>query len=98
MIFAAASKSLALRSFIFTSAISRSCERLMFPALALPVSAEPFWIRAAFFSRNEAGGVLVVQEKERSAQTVITVGIGAPFASSCVAALKALQNSMMLTP
>src|SRR6187401_2978647 len=28
----------------------------------------------------------------------MTVGIGAPFSSSCVAALKALQNSMMLTP
>src|SRR4029079_6136983 len=28
----------------------------------------------------------------------MTVGIGAPFSSSCVAALNALQNSMMLTP
>src|SRR5437868_4778422 len=28
----------------------------------------------------------------------MTVGIGAPFSSSCVAALNDLQNSMMLTP
>src|SRR3954462_4581790 len=28
----------------------------------------------------------------------MTVGIGAPFSSSCVAALNALQNSMMLSP
>ena len=31
------------------------------------VSAEPFWIFAAFFNRNEAGGVLVVKLNERSA-------------------------------
>jgi hypothetical protein len=29
---------------------------------------------------------------------VITVGIGIPFSCSCVEALNALQNSMMLTP
>src|SRR6476659_2656097 len=98
MIFDAASRSFALRSFILTSAISRSCERLMLPAADLPVSEEPFWIFAAFFRRKDAGGVLVVKENDRSAYTVITVGIGAPFSSSCVAALKALQNSMMLTP
>ena len=28
----------------------------------------------------------------------MTVGIGVPFSISCVAALKALQNSMMLRP
>jgi hypothetical protein len=29
---------------------------------------------------------------------VMTVGIGAPFSSSCVDALNALQNSMMFKP
>ena len=67
MIFAAASRSLAFRSFIFTSAISRSCERRIVPALTLPVSAEPDLIFAAFLRRNDAGGVLVAKEKLRSA-------------------------------
>ena len=67
MIFVAASKSLALRSFIFTSAMSRSCERRIVPAGVLPVSLEPYWIRAAFFRRKLAVGVLVTNEKERSA-------------------------------
>ena len=67
MIFDAASRSLAFKSFILTSAISRSCERRMVPALTLPVSAEPDLIRAAFFRRKDAGGVLVVKEKLRSA-------------------------------
>jgi hypothetical protein len=39
----------------------------MLPALDLPVSEEPFWIRAAFLRRKDAGGVLVVNEKLRSA-------------------------------
>ena len=56
-----------MRSFIFTSAISRSCERRIVPALDLPVSDEPFWIFAAFVKRNDAGGVVVVTEKLRSA-------------------------------
>src|SRR5439155_17987753 len=98
MILVAASRSLALKSFILSSAMPRSCERLIVPALALPVSLEPFWIRVAFLRRKEAVGVLVTKENERAAKTVITVGIGAPRSSSCVAALNALQNSMMLTP
>src|SRR3954453_15355513 len=98
MIFDAASRSFALRSFILTSAISRSCERLIVPALVLFGSAEPDLIFAAFFRRKEAGGVLGVKGKLRGAETVRTVGIGAPFSSSCVEALNALQNSMMLTP
>ena len=53
---------------------------------------------AAFFRRKVAGGVLVSKAKLRSAKTVMTVGMGMPFSSSLVAALNALQNSMMLTP
>ena len=98
MIFVAASMSLALRSFILASAISATCDRLIVPAEILPGSLEPDFSLAAFFSRKLAGGVLVANEKLRSANTVITVGIGMPFSSSCVAALNALQNSMMLTP
>src|SRR5688500_18631860 len=98
MILVAASMSLALRSFILTSAISDNCERLMVPALTLPGSLEPDFSFAAFFRRKLAGGVFVANAKLRSAKTVMTVGIGAAFSSSCVAALNALQNSMMLTP
>jgi hypothetical protein len=52
---------------------------------------------AAFFSRFEAGGVFVMKVNERSEKTVITTGMISP-ASLAVLALKALQNSMMLTP
>jgi hypothetical protein len=39
----------------------------MVPAEALPGSLEPFWSRAAFFRRKDAGGLLVMNEKLRSA-------------------------------
>ena len=45
-----------------------------------------------------AGGDLVTKVKLRSANTVITVGIGMPCSRFWVTALKALQNSMMLSP
>ncbi len=51
MILAAASMSLALRSFIFASAISRSWARVTRPAVILPGSLEPDVIRAAFFRK-----------------------------------------------
>ena len=46
---------------------------------------------------KEAGGVLVINVKERSAYTVITTGIIFPCIS-WVFALKALQNSIIFTP
>ena len=67
MILVAASMSLALRSSILASAISASCERRMVPALTLPGSFEPDFSLAAFLIRKLAGGVLVVNEKLRSA-------------------------------
>ena len=67
MIFVAASIELAFRSFIFASAISASCERRMVPPETLPGSFEPDLILAAFFRKCDAGGVLVVKEKLRSA-------------------------------
>src|SRR3546814_7041445 len=51
-----------------------------------------------FFSRIVAGGVLVMKVKVRSEYAVITHGIGRPGSSFCVAALNALQNSMMFRP
>ena len=51
MIFVAASKSLAFRSFILACATSATCERLIVPALVLPGSLEPDFKLAAFLSR-----------------------------------------------
>src|SRR5690606_27856102 len=94
----AASMSLALRSFIFCSAISRICAMVMRPLVCFPGLAPPLSSFAARLRKNEAGGDLVVKVKLRSAKTVITVGIGIPGSMPWVAALNALQNSMMLTP
>src|SRR5690606_1850826 len=47
----AASTSLAFRSFIFASAISRTWARPIVPALALPGSLEPDFRLAAFFRK-----------------------------------------------
>ena len=65
--FVAASISFALRSFILTCAISASCERLIVPAEILPGSFDPDLRPAAFLIRKVAGGVLVTNEKLRSA-------------------------------
>jgi len=47
--------------------ISRICARVTFPTFSFPGSLDPFSIPAAFLSRTEAGGVLVIKVKERSA-------------------------------
>ena len=44
------------------------------------------------------GGVLVMNEKVRSAKAVITTGTGIPGSMFCVWALKSLQNCMMFSP
>src|SRR5690606_32190046 len=59
---------------------------------------EPDCTPDAFLRRIVAGGVLVMKVKVRSEYAVITVGIGRPGSSFCVAALNALQNSMMFRP
>ncbi len=66
MIFIAASTSLALRSGILVSAISRSWSLVSLPALVLCGSPEPFGTPAAFLISSEAGGVLVTKVNERS--------------------------------
>src|SRR5205814_916858 len=53
--------------------------------------------RIASLIRTAAGGVFVMDVNERSSKTVISTGVIRPF-SCAVCALKALQNSMMLTP
>ena len=61
IILIAASMVAALRSGIFSSAISRTCCFVTFPTFTLLGSAEPFSTFAAFASRTEAGGVLVTK-------------------------------------
>ena len=67
MILVAASMSLAFRSFILVWAISVSLLRAILPATTLPGSFEPAYRPAAFLMRNDAGGVLISNENERSA-------------------------------
>ena len=59
---------------------------------------EPDSSLAAFFRKYDAGGVFISKVKDLSENTVIVTGIGMTFSWSCVLALNALQNSMMLRP
>ena len=61
MMRAAASTSLALRSFILPSAISRSCVRVIVPADSRPGLVEPDFRPSASFMKWVAGGVLVMK-------------------------------------
>src|SRR5680860_298954 len=97
MILVAWSRSFALRSGIFFSAISRAWSRVIVATLSRFGSPEPLEIPAACLIRIAAGGVLVMKVNERSSKTVISTGMIVPL-SPWVCALKALQNSMMLTP
>src|SRR5215468_4314495 len=93
----AASMLVVLRSGSLSSAISRTCFIETLPTLFLLGSPEPFSILAAFLSRIEAGGVLVMKVKLRSAYAVISTGmIRSP--SLAVRALNSLQNCMMFKP
>src|SRR5437773_1176178 len=97
MIFAAWSMSRAFRSGIFVSAIRFTCSRESRPTLVRFGAPEPLSSRSASLIRTAAGGVFVMNVKERSSKTVISTGVMRPFWSA-VCALNALQNSMMLTP
>ena len=59
MICIAASTSLAFRSFILVSAICRTWASVTEPAFALPGVFDAEAMPAAFFRRNDAGGVLI---------------------------------------
>ncbi len=97
MIFDAASMSLALRSTIFCSAIWRTCSWVSLPTLVVCGTPEPLGTPAAFLISSAAGGVFRTNVNERSSYTVISTGMTLPRCDS-VAALYALQNSMMFTP
>ena len=56
-----------LRSFIFFSAISRTCALVTLPALSRPGAFEPDWILAACLRKNDIGGVFISKVNERSA-------------------------------
>src|SRR6478752_272259 len=95
--FLAASRSLALRSGILVSAMVA-----IWAAVTLPASSRPgFWLPlttlAASRSSTAAGGVLVMNVKDRSSNTVISTGMIVPFCAS-VWALYILQKSMIATP
>src|SRR5205814_8593861 len=86
-----------LRSGSLSSAISRTCFLLTLPTLFLFGSPDPLSTFAAFLSRIDAGGVLVMNVKLRSAYAVINTGmIRSP--SLAVRALNSLQNCMMFRP
>jgi hypothetical protein len=67
IIFMAASTLLQLRSFIFFSAISRTCVLVTAPTLSRPGAFEPDCRPAAFLRKWETGGVFISKVKERSA-------------------------------
>src|SRR5207244_4738916 len=66
MIFIAALTSLAFRSGIFCSAISRTFERLIVPTLVRLGSPDPLSSPAFCLMRTAAGGVFVMNLNERS--------------------------------
>lgn len=53
---------------------------------------------AAFLTKYEVGGVLVMKVNDLSGCTVISVGVGTPGSTCAVLALNSLQKSMDLTP
>src|SRR5215210_5430613 len=98
MVLIADSRLVVFKSGIFNLAISSTLAREMVPTLTLFGVPDPFGTPEAFFRRSAAGGVFVSKVNERSAKTVITTGIFKSGSICAVFALKALQNSMMLTP
>ncbi len=55
------------KSFIFCSAISRTCALVTEPAISLPGVFEPLSSLAAFLRKCDTGGVRSSNENERSA-------------------------------
>ena len=55
------------KSFIFCSAISRTCALVTEPATSRPGAFEPLSILAAFLRKCDTGGVRNSKENERSA-------------------------------
>jgi len=82
---------------VVVCAISRTWSALSVATLTVCGVGEPFATPAAFLMSSAAGGVFVMKVNERSSYTVISTGMTLPRCDS-VAALYALQNSMMFTP
>src|SRR5262249_468708 len=78
MVLIAPSRSLELRSLTLVLAISSTCARVTLPTLFLFGVAEPLATPLALISSTEAGGLLVMKVKERSANTVTITGIISP--------------------
>src|SRR3970282_1040450 len=93
----AASMSLALRSFIFVSAIWRTWSRLSVPTFWRIWAGLPCASPASFLIRSDAGGVLREKVNERSSKTMISTGMMLP-AWEEVRSLYSLQKAMMLAP
>src|SRR4030065_2023878 len=85
------------RSVILSLAISSTLARGIRPLFSRVGVLLPFSSPAALRSRTDAGVVLGMKAKDRSAYTVIPTGMIIP-SWDAVFALNALQNSMMLTP
>ena len=82
IILAAASMSLAERSAILISAMSRTWSRVTRPTVSRFGVPEPFSIPAALRSRSAAGGVLRMNVNERSSKIVIWAGMIWPALSA----------------
>src|SRR3990172_2811207 len=93
----AASRSLALRSFILVSAIWRTWSRVSVPTFWRIWAGLPFSSPAAFLIRSDAGGVLREKVNERSSKTMISTGTMLPDWEE-VRSLYSLQKAMMLAP
>src|ERR671912_961666 len=65
-IFMADSMESQLRSFIFLSAISRTCALVTAPALSRPGAFDPDWILAACFRKWDIGGGFLSEGTERT--------------------------------
>src|SRR5260370_24002272 len=69
-----------LRSFIFFSAISRTCALVTAPALSRPGAFEPDWIFAACLRKWDIGGAFLLKVKERApSNEIITRSWGVFF-------------------
>src|SRR5687767_5540303 len=94
----AASRELAFKSGILVLAISSCWALVSLPTLVLLGSELALARPAAFLMRADTGGILVMKEKERSSNTVMTAGMVMPASMVLVRSLNCLQKSMMFTP
>src|SRR5260221_6491181 len=80
------------RSFIFFSAISRTCARVTAPALSRPGAFDPDALLAPCLRKNDIGAVVISEVDEPSAEIVITTVIVAFVSSFLIQQLNSLQE------